>query len=169
MKSISNLTTGLGQNIASINKKKSDINDLLDPKAMMDLSKIYDSKTWQSKYVEIFNQVTEQILPATFLSASAPFQTILNEVLESVDQNKMEFNEEVLANISKDLLSYITIKAYLHNKLNTDSQSVATLNNDFLYPNENDSQSINTIIERLRSTDPKKELLSLEFLNICRS
>jgi ribA/ribD-fused uncharacterized protein len=157
MKSVSNLTTGLGQNIASINKKKNDIKELLDPEAMMDLSVIYKKDTWQSKYIEIFNQVSNQILPATFLSASTPFQTILNKTLENVDVNKMDFNEEVLANISKDLLSYITIKAYEYNKLNTDPQSVATLNNNFLYPNENGYESITSVVERLRSTDPEKD------------
>ena len=39
MKSVSDLTSGLGKNIAALNKKKADIDALLDPKAMMDLSK----------------------------------------------------------------------------------------------------------------------------------
>ena len=118
-----NLTTGLGQNIASVNKKKGDINALLDETAMMDLSSIYESDTWQSKYVEIFKQITNEILPVTFLSASNNFQTILNKTLGNIDQNNKEFNDEALAKVSRDLLSYITIKAYQHNKLNNNSQS----------------------------------------------
>jgi hypothetical protein len=161
MTSISNLTTGLGKDIAAVNKKKDDINSLLDPDAMMDLSKIYKGKTWQSKYVEIFNQVVDQILPVTFLSASVSFQTILNKTLENVNQKNIEFNEDALAAVSRDLLSYVTIKAYQHNQLKSEnnSQVVANLNNNFIYPvSENEANnSIVKLIDKLRAREDMQE------------
>jgi alkylated DNA repair dioxygenase AlkB len=172
MRSVSNLTTGLGQNIASVNKKKGDINALLDETAMMDLSSIYESDTWQSKYVEIFKQITNEILPVTFLSASNNFQTILNKTLGNIDQNNKEFNDEALAKVSRDLLSYITIKAYQHNKLNNNSQSIANLNNKFLYPASSDevNNSIIKVINNLRERVDMKDNYFLEsFVNVLNS
>ena len=161
MTSVSNLTTGLGKNIAALNKKKTDIDALLDPKAMMDLSKIYKSNTWQSKYIEIFNQVVDQILPVTFLSASASFQIVLNKTLENINVNNKEFNDDALAAVSRDLLSYVTIKAYQHNKLKPEnnSQSVANLNNNFIYPvSENEANnSIVKLIEKLRAREDMQD------------
>jgi len=173
MTSISNLTTGLGKDIAAVNKKKDDINSLLEPvfletkgrivkiNPMMDLSKIYKGKTWQSKYVEIFNQVFDQILPVTFLSASVSFQTILNKTLENVNQKNKEFNEDALAAVSRDLLSYVTIKAYQHNQLKSEnnSQVVANLNNNFIYPvSENEANnSIVKLIDKLRAREDMQE------------
>jgi hypothetical protein len=172
MRSVSNLTTGLGQNIASVNKKKGDINALLDETAMMDLSSIYESDTWQSKYVEIFKQITNEILPVTFLSASNNFQLILNRTLGNIDQNNLEFNDEALAKVSRDLLSYITIKAYQHNKLNNNSQSIANLNNKFLYPASSDevNNSIIKVINNLRERVDMKDNYFLEsFVNLLNS
>ena len=161
MKSVSNLTTGLGKNIAALNKKKADIDALLDPKAMMDLSKIYKSNTWQSKYIEILNQVVDQILPVTFLSASASFQIVLNKTLENINVSNIEFNDDALAAVSRDLLSYVTIKAYQHNKLKPEnnSQSVANLNNNFIYPvSENEANnSIVKLIEKLRAREDMQD------------
>jgi hypothetical protein len=169
MSSVSNLTNGLGRSIAEVNKRKTDIDELLDPKAIMDLSPIYKSDTWQSKYVEIFNQIVEQILPEIFLSASVPFQSILNSTLKNVNENNLNFNEDVLPKISRDLLSYITIKAYQHNKLNNNSQSAATLNNNFIYPvDENQADnSIVKVINKLKQRDDMKNNYFLEsFVNI---
>jgi len=173
MRSVSNLTTGFGKNVAVVNKTRKDIIDLFEPKLtkkngqiievapLLDLTKIYKGKTWQSKYIEIFDQVVDQILPATFLSASLPFQTILDKTLENVNQSDIEFNEDALAAISRDLLSYVTIKAYQHNQLkpNNNSQFVANLNNNFIYPvSENEaSNSIIDVVETLRAREDMEE------------
>jgi hypothetical protein len=50
------------------------------------------------------------------------------------------------------LLSYLTIKAYEQNKLNNDPQSVATLNNNLIYPGGG-YESINDVVDRMRTTE----------------
>jgi len=152
MSAVAGLTNGLGKDIASVNEKAEQIDKLFDKDAMMDLNPIYKSKTWQSKYLEIFNQIRNDLLPATFLSASENFQSILTKVLDNVNSDSIEFTEETKAKISRDLLSYLTIKAYEQNKLNNDPQSVATLNNNLVYPGGG-YESINDVVDRMRTTE----------------
>jgi len=152
MSAVAGLTNGLGKDISAVNEKALQIDKLFDEKAMMDLKPIYKSNTWQSKYLDIFNQIKNELLPVTFLSASENFQSILSEVYENANSNSNDFNEEVRSKISKDLLSYLTIKAYQENKLKNDPQSVATLSNALIYP-EGGYLSINDIVDRLRITE----------------
>lgn len=152
MSAVAGLTNGLGKDIASVNEKADQIDKLFDKDAIMDLTPIYKSKTWQSKYLEIFNQIRNDLLPVTFLSASENFQVILTKVLENVNSDSIEFTEETKAKISRDLLSYLTIKAYEQNKLNNDPQSVATLNNNLVYPGGG-YESINDVVDRMRTTE----------------
>jgi len=152
MSAVAALTNGLGKDIAAVNEKAMQVDKLFDKEAIMDLNSIYKSNTWQSKYLEIFNQIKNNLLPATFLSASENFQSILIKVLENVNTDSIEFTEETRAKISRDLLSYLTIKAYQQNKLNNDPQSVATLNNNLVYPGGG-YESINDIVNRLRTTE----------------
>ena len=152
MSAIAGLTNGLGKDISAVNEKAEQIDKLFDEKAMMDLKPVYKSNTWQSKYLDIFNQIRNELLPVTFLTASENFQSILSEVYENVNSNSNDFNEEVRSKISKDLLSYLTIKAYQENKLKNDPQSAATLSNELIYPG-GDYLSINDIVDRLRTTE----------------
>ena len=155
MAAVSNLTQGLGKDMAAINKKANQIETLLDPKAIMDLSSIYLKDTWQAKYLEIFNSIRTDLLPVTFLSASPQFIEIMDSVLINVDTESTGFDEEVEAKISRDLLSYITIKAY-----QTKGQNIATLSNEFIYPS--DLQSIDKLVEDMRATDIGKDNFFLQ-------
>jgi len=160
MRAVSDLTNGLGKDIASVNYKREQMDLLFEENAIMDLSPIYKSDTWQSKYLEVFDQIYDELLPATFLSASPQFTDIMDELLKSIDTQKMEFNSEVQSKISKDLLSYITIKAYQNNVGNGTTASIANLNNDFLYPSG--KNSINNIVENLRLTEAGKNNFFLD-------
>lgn len=161
MSAIAGLTNGLGKDISAVNEKALQVDKLFDEKAMMNLKPIYKSNTWQSKYLEIFNQIKNELLPVTFLTASENFQSILNEVYENVNTTSNDFNEEARAKVSKDLLSYLTIKAYQENKLKNDPQSVATLSNALIYP-EGGYLSINDIVDRLRTTEAGKNNFFLD-------
>ena len=152
MSAVAGLTNGLGKDISAVNEKATQVDKLFEKDAIMDLNPIYKSKTWQSKYLEIFNQIKNDLLPVTFLSASENFQSILTKVFENVNSSSIEFTQETRAKISRDLLSYLTIKAYQQNKLNNDPQSVATLNNNLVYPGGG-YESINDIVDRLRTTE----------------
>jgi hypothetical protein len=160
MKAISDLTNGLGKDISTVNDKKEKINKLFAEDAIMDLSPIYKSDTWQSTYLKIFNQIYDDLLPVTFLTASPQFIDIMDSVLESIDVNKQEFTSETQSKIARDLLSYVTIKAYQHNGGNGTTGSVANLNNNFIYPS--DQNSVVDLIEKLRKTEVGKNNFFLD-------
>ena len=49
------------------------------------------------------------------------------------------------AKLENDLLSYLTIQAYIHNGLVSDSQSIGSLNNDLLYPQESGKSIVDVV------------------------
>ena len=168
MRAISDLTNGLGKDIATVNYKKEQIDTLFSPEAMMDLSPIYKSNTWQSAYLSIFTEIYDEILPATFLSASPRFTEIINNVLNNVNTNSKEFTSEVQSKIARDLLSYITIKGYQHNLGDGGIASYANLNNNLIYPytaegSLTSEDSINDVMEKLLDTEAGKNNF---FLNV---
>ena len=154
------LTKGLGSSMAEVNRKYDDTASLFLEDAPMDLSPIYKGKTWQNAYLKIFTQITNSLLPATFISASEGFNSILAPTLKQLDTNNIEFTEEVLAKVRLDLLSYLTIKAFQKHGLDNNPQSVATLSNDLIYPSE--LNSIVDIVERLRTTEEGKDNFFLD-------
>ena len=79
----------------------------------------------------------------------------MDNVLINVDTESTGYDEEVEAKISRDLLSYITIKAY-----QTKGQNIATLSNEFIYPS--DLQSIDKLVEDMRATDIGKDNFFLQ-------
>ena len=158
MAAVAGLTSGLGKDISAVNEKSKKIDTLFDKNAIMDLDPIYKSKTWQSTYLKIFNQIKNDLLPVTFLSASENFQGILNKVLDNMNTNTSEFTEETRAKISRDLLSYLTIKAYQQGK---NTKSIETLSNNLIYP-EGEYRSINDIVEALSKTEAGKDNFFLD-------
>ena len=156
MRAFSDLTSSLGRDISAVNYKKQQMDVLFAKNAMMDLSPIYKSDTWQSTYATIFNEVYDEVLPATFLSASQRFKNLMNNVLINVNTDSNEFSTDVEAKIARDLLSYITIKAYQHNNNN----GIADLDNNFLYPS--DESSINVVISDLLETNVAKNNFFLQ-------
>jgi len=158
MAAVAGLTSGLGKDISAVNEKSKKIDTLFDKNAIMDLDPIYKSKTWQSTYLKIFYQIKDDLLPITFLSASENFQGILNKVLDNMNTNTSEFTEETRAKISRDLLSYLTIKAYQQGK---NTKSIETLSNNLIYP-EGEYRSINDIVEALSKTEAGKDNFFLD-------
>jgi len=157
MRAVSDLTSGLGKDIAAVNYKKEQIDLLFSESAIMDLSPIYKSDTWQSTYLSIFNEIYRDVLPATFLSASPYFSQIISTLLKSVNTESSQFTSDQRAKIERDLLSYITIKGYQHNKGDGGIASFANLNNNLIYPYTSDGaltseDSINDVIENLLNT-----------------
>ena len=150
MGAVTSLSKGLGSNIAEVKEKYTKIAGLMAKSAPMDLSPVYRGNTWQKQYLKIFTQIHNDLLPAAFLTSSEGFTKILKPTLDSLDTISEQFTEGVAAKVRLDLLSYLTIKAYDKYQLDNDSQKIATLNNNFLYPT--DYESVNDVVERLRST-----------------
>jgi len=160
MGAATSLTKGLGSTMAEVNDSYNKISELFAEDAPMDLKSIYKTKTWQNTYLQIFIQIRNSLLPATFISASRGFNKILDPALKQMDTSNTDFNEEVMSKVRLDLLSYLTIKAFQKNGLDNNPQSVATLSNDIIYPT--DLNSIVDIIERLRTTPEGKDNFFLD-------
>jgi hypothetical protein len=171
MGAITGLTKGLGKSIVDINTKAESIEKLMDPKALIDLSKIYKGKTFQNTYLKIFYQIKEKLLPATFLTASADFSILADEVFKEMNTNDLSFTEETKEKVRLDLLSYLTIKAYDNHMMNNNSRKVATLNNQILYPSR-DSESVVDAAQRLfdwaEVNDPNNFFI-MNFLDITKA
>ena len=153
MSAPTSLTKGLGKDIATVLDKKNDIEKLLSKDASLDLSKIYNSNTWNSTYLRLFKQLTDKLLPATFLSSSPVFQDILNNVVDNIDTRATTLKTEDVQNIALDLLSYLNIKGYQYNLLQNGTLNEKVLSNDLIYPNSDRSivDVINEIKEVLES------------------
>ncbi len=158
------LTKGLGASIAEVNQKYKDTASLFTaPPGLelpMDVKPIYYGNTWQNTYLKIFTQITNDLLPATFISTIPQFNEILDPAISQMNTNTIEFTEDVMAKVRLDLLSYLSIKAYQKKGLDSDAQSVATLSNDIIYPTE--YNSIVDVIDRLRTTDVGKNNFFLD-------
>ena len=62
-------------------------------------------------------QLTDELLPVTFLSGSPVFQDILDNVVDNIDTRATTLKTEDVQNIALDLLSYLNIKGYQYNLL----------------------------------------------------
>ena len=183
MGAITGLTKGLGKNIVDINTKAESIEKLMDTNiiypdkvkmnltSLIDLSNIYKGKTFQNTYLKIFYQIKQKLLPATFLTASAGFTYIADEVLKEMNTNDLSFTEETKEKVRLDLLSFLTIKAYDNHMMNNNSRKVATLNNQILYPSR-DSESVVDAAQRLfdwaEVNDPNNFFI-MNFLDITKA
>ena len=150
MGSITGLTKGLGKNIAEVNERAENIEKLFAEDALMDLTPIYKGNTYQNTYLRIFYQIKNRLLPSAFLTASEGFTDIVTPVLNSMDTSNNSFTNEVAEDVRVDLLSYLTLKSYNWHMMNNNSQKVAHLSNQILYPSAS-GQSIVNIMEELKA------------------
>jgi len=168
MSAVTGLSQSLGKNIAEVNKKAENIKELLSKEAMMDLSEIYKGKTWQSSVVKIFNQLTNDLLPNVLLTSNLEFTEIVDKVIANMTDKSLVMTEDVKSSIRLDLLSYLTISAYMKNYEGI-SQERGTLNNSLIYPNEG-NKSIVDIIQTLRETESgQKNAFLMDFLILEKS
>jgi hypothetical protein len=156
---VTSLTKQLGSSVIEVNDKLKDIRKALDGKAgisneeaPIDLKPVYEN-SWQGQYIELLEDLVENVLPSVFITATPGFVSIVQDTKDSMmisDMNKKQVEQQ----ITDDLLAYLTLTAYEYNKLNQDvggSAQVASLSNAILYPSQ--YESINDIIDRMRKTD----------------
>jgi len=133
MGSVTALTKGLPQNIPAVKKTIQDLQELFDKKtALMNLSPLYKSKTWQSTYLKIFSQIYSDLLPNTLLTMSSEFASVLDPVYSGMNTDDRGFDNETRNVIEQDLLSYLTIKSY--QKLLNNSSGNSSVENTLIYP-----------------------------------
>jgi len=131
-----------------------------DKKPLIDVRPIFKGNTWQARSLEIFNEFYFDLIPKVFLTQSKTFKTLYDTVLKnSIHWNGDQITyiePEVKAAIKRDFLSMVTIKSYVHHLLQTDPQSAATLDNNIIYPNSDDTKSIIDIVEKAREVNGDK-------------
>ena len=95
----------------------------------------------------------EFLLPKVVLSANPLFTRTTDEIAFQTTINRLspELKTKAKQKIAKDFLSFLTIKAYMHNGMVNNSQSIGTLTNDLIY-NQEGVENITTIVKRLRKT-----------------
>jgi len=164
-----NLTNGLGQGLEAIDKRNAAVEKLglnlsnkdyaalgVD-KPMIDARPIFKGNTWQAGYLERFEEFTNNLLPKVVLSASPLFRRVTDEIVYQSTINSLpyELRDRAKTKVAKDFLSYLTIKAYMHNGMVNNSQSVATLTNGLIY-NQEGVENITKVVDRLRSIEDNK-------------
>ena len=160
-----NLNNGLGQSLDDIDRRNTAIEklglnltdkefeQLGDQQPIINTRSIFLGDTWQAGYLERFLQFSNTLLPKVALSASPLFRAIVNNITDSTnllsDFSKREFKQK----LTTDFLSYLTIKAYQHNMMSKNPQSVATLTNGLIY-DQDGVENIVDVVDRLRALDP---------------
>ena len=116
----------------------------------VDIRSLFDnnSKLWQATYYRIYNEFVNSLLPAAFLTRTETFRSIYNTVINNLIDNDMILTSERKDKISTDILSFITLKAYMK-KLEGKS-GITPLTNDIIYPQSEINASITDTIERLK-------------------
>jgi len=152
MGAATSLTKGIGRNMAEVKEKYKKIAELTDKDAPMDLNAIYKSNTWYSQYNRMFNQLVEQLLPAVVLRSNASFTSILDRALETMNTESRQFTSEVEEDVSLDLLSYLTIKAYQKNMLDNGTLDQKSFSNDLIYPSEYNITDVIADLKEIQSS-----------------
>ena len=160
MQSLVTLTAGLGRDIAAIAKKDKDIFDLgmelttdqmkKDKKIPFDSRKIFrGSESFYADYYDVFKEVRD-LLPSVFITQTEAFNKLYGLVLDNLDGKKL--SDKTISRIQKDILSYITGKAYVRSlEQSGQSQLLASLDNGIIYDEfAQKDMSINDIVIRLR-------------------
>ena len=144
------LHEGVGRDTAEIDEKEEDIaklgidlndkdfNELEDQgaKIPIDVRKIFNGElgNWQSTFYEIYKEFTRELLPSVFMTRTPDFVRINSIMLANLTQNSFLMNNTKRAKLQKDLVSYLTIKSYMHTIKNTDIS--ASLQNGLIYDQE---------------------------------
>ena len=163
-----NLSSGIGQGMEAIDKRYEAVEELglnltnkeyaaLEIKPMVDVRRIFKGNTWQAGYLERFEEFTNILLPKVVLSTTPLFKEITNAITKQTSYSFLPYEQrnKFKGQLQKDLLSYLTIKAYQYNGLVTQSQTTATLTNGLIYDQEG-VENITQVVGRLRDLFKEK-------------
>jgi hypothetical protein len=140
-----NLAKGFGvdsQSLAKVEKAREDLKlDYTDEQIaglpinevpIVDMRKVFTSDRWQTKMLDIFDEFAGSLLPKVFLNESVPFKNILVSMFD----NMTYLTNEDKAAINKDLLSYVTLRGYMHWLTQNETTILGTPDNALIYPEE---------------------------------
>tara|TARA_R110002020_G_scaffold36503_5_gene109853 strand:- start:42690 stop:59861 length:17172 start_codon:yes stop_codon:yes gene_type:complete len=171
MQSLVTLSKGFGRDTEAIDKRNIDIEDLgielsdnkfatkRDDKDMLlpiDVRGIFNeaqgATSYQARYYTIYKEFTQELLPSVFLTRTPDFVRIKDVVLANLTDDSFYMSPYRVNQIEKDILSYISIKAYMR-ALGPQGNGIlkASLQNGFIYEQQKgDHLTLNTVISRLK-------------------
>jgi len=127
----------------------------------VDVRGMLKSNIWQANMVNVFNHFKDIMLPQVFLTRTPMFMKMQENVLRNMSSSKFIMDETVKDKASKDLLSFLTIRAYtkfLERK--GSDMSLASLSNEMLYPQSASELNISNLIKSLRKQYPDNFFLN---------
>ena len=170
---IFNLNTGFGKDFTSLEEVQQGIDELGIYLSDVEFNKNklpFDIRNgiknhYISGYLEIFNEFTEAVLPRVFLTQTAKFKELTSGIFgySSFSASKKVKGKD---QISKNVLAYVTIKAYMNQLFKNEEAASAiggSLNNDFIYGNGNSNYNINTVFNNLRENNKGKSNYFLDY------
>ena len=175
MSGLMNFSKGFGRTFVDFDERLGDLRDMgidmndsefdaaiyNNAPLPIDIRKIIKNKPWQFNLYNVANHFEKEILPNIFLSKTETFKEIFDTVTSNLSSNVQVLTGQDLQKVSDDLLSYLTIRAYMH-KLEKRGQSVAlsSLSNAMLYPQSGTALNIHSLVDELRQEFPNNEFLN---------
>jgi len=125
------------------------------PFVPFDARPIIKGDDFRATYYKIFKEFTEDLLPAVFITRTDNFIKMKNTVIANMVRNNQIVNSERRNAIEKDVLSYLTIKAYRQFLLNSENgiEKLASLQNGMIYDDVGgkDTLTIESITKSIRN------------------
>ena len=175
LSSVMNLSKGFGQNFSDIDRTNNSLKKLgiemsdeefKKTSFPVDVRSLFKSDLWQSNLVDVFKHFKDVLLPQVFLTRTPGFVQMQEVVLENLKKDEYLMDEDVKYQISNDLLSFLTIKAYMKDLESKGAMtSLASLNNEILYPQSNSEFNIHSLITSLRKQYPDNYFLNVLIYN----
>jgi hypothetical protein len=175
MSGLMNFSKGFGRTFVDFDERLSDLRlmgiDMNDAEfdaatyknapLPIDIREITKNQPWQFNLYNVATHFEKTILPNVFLNRTETFQDIFKTVASNLSTNAQVLTGQELQRVSDDLLSYLTIRAYMH-KLEKKGQSVAltSLTNSMLYPQSGTALNIHSLVDELRQEFPNNEFLN---------
>ena len=182
LQSVVNLAKTLGQNFQNVQDRNNAVENLglfyEGPYSSLTMSNITnepiglplengwqkifkgDDQTFHGNNLNMDRQL-QDLLPKIFLSKTEKFQDILNVTLSNMNQRVLQDRykgSKLYDKISTDLISYVTIKAYIQGLRKAGKPvSLSSLNNGLIYKENGSPVQIDDVINRLRKVYEGKE------------
>mgnify|MGYP003132138973 CR=1 FL=1 len=159
IQSLVTLISGMGRDTESIDRKSEDIKDLgieLSSKDFgksnipFDVRKIFKGNSLQARYYKIYKEFVD-LTPAVFITRTEPFKKLTNLVVDNLSNFRIDSKNK--NKIEKDVLSYLTGKAYMQSLLESGQGNLITsLSNSLIYDEfAEKGMSINDVLIRVRA------------------
>ena len=159
---VMNLDKGMGRSFS----------DLIEMSANIEVVEELDTNPLNNSYfqtnVEIFEEITQDILPKIFFRADSAFQFQLSKILkDEISQSLFDvtntINLEKINKISLDFMSFLLIRKYQDRLLDSSSKSVGSLSNEFIYEG-GQGESVIDVVKKLRKLAPQDDYFLNNFL-----